>query len=118
MYLARINAFSFGLNAFGVMGINAVVHLIPFVIGIGEYNPGSLTAMFLFLPAAYLMLSSMLNDRACSNGDIVRSIMIGVLCHVIIIISFLLLKQGLISEWLACFFQVLNILPLFIAIKH
>lgn len=118
MYIARFNALRFGLNAFGLMGTNAVVHLIPLVVGVGEYNPGSLTAIFLFLPATYLMFSSMLNDRVCSNGDIVRAIMIGALCHVIIIISLLLLKNGLISGWLACFFQVLNILPLFIAIKH
>lgn len=111
-YLARGDLLSFGLNYYGLVLSNAIVHIMPFVLKGGAYNPGLLTALLLFLPASYMVYSQVLKQKICGKAELVRATAIGFLGHVVIIISLLLSRLGVVNEAVACLIQLLNILPL------
>lgn len=70
--LARQEALGLGLNFYGTMVVNCLVHLMSFFARGFEYNPGVLTATILFLPAAYMAVSSMLKARRCEHSDVLE----------------------------------------------
>ena len=110
--LARTDALGAGLNFYGTMTINALVHLLSFVGRGLEYNPGLLTSVVLFLPASYMAARIMLASNRCEDSDIARALLIGLAMHVVIIVSLLGAKGGYLSEGFVCFIQLLNIVPL------
>ena len=103
-----------GLNFYGTMVINAVVHLISFFAKGFKYNPGVLTSTIVFLPAAYMTVRSLYRAGRCNDSDVVRALIVGVVIHMVIVISLLGSRFGYVSEGFVCLVQLLNVLPLFV----
>ena len=72
-YLARKDMLSFGLNYYGLVLVNGIVHILPFILKGAEYNPGLLTAIFMFMPASYMVYSLVLEQGRCGVRDLVRA---------------------------------------------
>lgn len=128
-YLARFDLLSFGLNYYGLVLANALVHILPCVIKGGQYNPGLLTAVAMFLPASYMVYGLMLEQQKCRKRDLGRATVIvrvkavctfgklmlmikGLAGHVIIVASLQLFRYGITNEAITCLIQLLNVLPL------
>lgn len=101
-----------GVNFYGLVFVNAFGHIGPYLLHGLEYNPGFLTSVVLFLPATYFTAKALLEGDYCSWRVLLRGLMVGGLCHIILLFSFVSLGKGFISEWFACFLQVVNILPM------
>lgn len=113
--LARHDLEGAGVNFYGLILANSVFHLAPFISKGFIYNPGALTAAFLFTPAVYFAFKALLDARKCTSHDIIRAIALGFTSHAVIVGSLLLSREGVINESITCFIQVLNILPLMVS---
>ena len=111
--LAQRDALGAGLNFWGTMAINAVMHMVSFLTKGCKYNPGVLTAVVLFLPSAYMAFKTMLRSSKCEDSDVARALLVGIVVHVVIIASFLG-ARGYLREEFVCIVQLLNVLPLLI----
>jgi len=89
-----------GFTLWGVIGINAVVHVAP-ALAQREYDPGLLTAIVLFIPLTVMAAVAALGR----SGPYLRRagavlLAAGVLMHAVLAGSAILYLRGLIPEWL------------------
>jgi hypothetical protein len=89
-----------GLTLWGVIGINAIVHIVPAVVQ-RQYDPGLLTAIVLFLPLTAMTGVAALGRR----GPYLRRagavlLAAGLLMHAVLAGSALLFLGGAIPQWL------------------
>jgi hypothetical protein len=84
----------------GVAGVNAVVHIVPAVV-LGEYDPGLVTAVVLFIP-----LTAMVGVATLGRSGPYRrragAVLLGagVLMHATLAGTVILFLHGVIPEWL------------------
>lgn len=83
--------------AWGIPMVNAVVH-IGSGITRGEYNPGVLTSVILFVPLCALMLRTVLRAGVIERRHVPLIIASGVLVHAVLLVSLFLRARGLISH--------------------
>jgi hypothetical protein len=89
-----------GLTLWGVIGINAIVHIVPAIVQ-RQYDPGLLTAIVLFLPLTAMTAVAALGRRGPYRrraGAVLLAA--GVLMHAVLVVSALLFLGGVIPEWL------------------
>lgn len=89
-----------GLTLWGVIGVNAVVHIVP-AIAAREYDPGLVTAIVLFIPLTVMTAIAAFGPRGPYRrraGAVL--IAAGVLMHAVLAGSALLFLRGAIPEWL------------------
>lgn len=110
--LARRNH-AIGLAYLGVLAINALVHLAPFIAGKG-YNPGLLTAVILFIPLSAWIIHTCFGTGGLRYQSLAAILAAGVLLHIVLIGSIQLLIHGVLKARLANAIQVVNPLWLFI----
>jgi len=82
--------------AWGIPLVNAVAHVLP-ALATGQYNPGLLTAVFLFVPACSWMLTTVRRSGLLPASSGWRIVGTGVLTHVVLIGSVGLRAIGLVS---------------------
>jgi len=70
--------------AWGIPLVNAVAHVLP-ALATGRYNPGLLTAVFLFVPGCSWMLRTVLRSGILPPSSGWRIVATGVLTHVVLI---------------------------------
>lgn len=84
-----------GFGIYGVIAVNLAAHVGRAVATGGQYNPGLLTAVLIFLPLAgwTLMRAGLLTKRMLAGV-----VGIGLAVHAILIVGMLLLTRGLVRE--------------------
>lgn len=96
-----------GANYYGMVVINGLSHIIR-AIKDNEYNAGLASTLLNFLPAAYFFYSAMLRDRKITTAGIARSLVLGVVGHLVWLFPYVWIDKGYISEITACGIQLLN----------
>ena len=74
------------LCAASIILVNSVAHIFPGLLG-GEYNPGLLTAIILFLPFSLSHFRFVSRTRAVEKRYVVASVLWAVLAHGILLVS-------------------------------
>lgn len=94
-----------GLTLWGVIGVNAIVHIVPAIVT-REYDPGLVTAIVLFVPLTVMTAVAAFGRRGAyrRRAGLVL-IGAGVLMHAVLAGSALLYLRGVIPEWLLLFTQ-------------
>ena len=89
-----------GLSLWGVIAVNAVVHIVPAIVR-REYDPGLITAIVLFLPLTAMTAVAMFGPRGLFRRRL-GAVLIGTgaLLHVVLAGTALLFLRGAIPEWL------------------
>lgn len=96
-----------GANYYGMVVVNGLSHIIR-AIKDNEYNAGLASTLLNFMPAAYLFYSAMLDDKRIGVAGIVRSLVLGVVGHLVWVLPYVWIDKGYISEVTACGIQLLN----------
>ncbi|KAG9962148.1 hypothetical protein KCU61_g4936, partial [Aureobasidium melanogenum] len=109
--LRYINPSAGGANYYGMVVINGLSHIIR-AIKDNEYNAGLASTLLNFMPAAYFFYSAMLEDRKISAAGIVRSLVLGVVGHLVWVLPYIWIDKGYIGEVTACGIQLLNTIML------
>jgi len=86
-----------GLTLWGVIGVNAVVHIVPAIVR-REYDPGLVTAVVLFVPLTAMVVSAV--RRVYLRRAIPLLLGMGALLHAVLAGSLVLYLRGVIPEWL------------------
>ncbi|GAA0999482.1 HXXEE domain-containing protein [Subtercola frigoramans] len=89
-----------GLTLWGVIGVNAVVHVVP-ALAQRAYDPGLLTAVIVFMPLTVMVAVATVGRRGPYRrraGALLFAV--GALMHVVLAASAILFLRGLIPEWL------------------
>lgn len=86
-----------GLSLWGVIGANAVVHIVPAILQ-REYDPGLVTALALFVPLTAVVVTALF--RIYRRPAAVVLLAAGVFLHVVLAGSVILFLGGRIPEWL------------------
>jgi hypothetical protein len=68
----------FGASLAALFGLNAVVHTLA-TIGLGQYSPGTISGLVLYMPLCMVILRSSM--ARLSHGVLVRSVMFGFALH-------------------------------------
>lgn len=87
--------------------LNGLVHIIA-SIKQKTYNPGLLTSIFLFIPISLYYFYEMKKQEKLSNIDIGLCVFIGILYHLIILLSIKLIKNNKINHLQLNLINVLN----------
>ena len=61
-----------------LFGLNGVVHTLA-TLGLGQYSPGTVTGLLLYIPLSVIVLRS--SAARLSRATFVRSVLLGVLLH-------------------------------------
>lgn len=96
-----------GFSIYGVIFINALVHVAPMLTGAG-YNPGALSAILVFLPVSLWVAHSCFGRNGLSYKALALLIASGVLLHVILMGSMKLFIAGVIGGQTLVLAQVAN----------
>lgn len=87
-----------GMGIFAVMAVNAVVHVVPLIIGRG-YTPGMATALLVFAPLCVWIGHACFGPgRLFSRRDLALMLALGVVAHAVLMGSVLAFVRGLIGE--------------------
>lgn len=89
-----------GLALWGVVGVNAIVHIVPAIVQ-GQYDPGLVTAIMLFIPLTVMTAIAAIGRRGPyrRRAGLVL-VAAGALMHVVLAGSALLFLGGAIPEWM------------------
>lgn len=88
-----------GLTLWGVIGVNAVVHIVP-AVARQQYDPGLVTAIVLFIPLTAMTAVAAFGPRGpYLRGAGALLVAAGALMHVVLAGSALLFLRGVIPEW-------------------
>jgi hypothetical protein len=96
-----------GLATYGVIFINAIVHIVPLLVGMG-YGPGALTAIIVFLPLSGLVAVTCFGKGKLSYGALTLLIADGVILHLVLMGSLQLFLHGLIGATVLVLIQIAN----------
>ena len=89
-----------GLLLWGVIGVNALVHIVPAIV-LRQYDPGLVTAIVLFLPLTVMTAIAAVGRRGpYRRRAAVLLIVTGALLHAVLAGGVLLYLRGAIPEWL------------------
>lgn len=86
-----------GAYTIGIPLINIVAHVGPAIV-LGSYNPGLLTAVFLFIPFCGWTLTQLWRAGVLDAKGLVAVIATGVALHAVLVASVLAHGSGLLSE--------------------
>nr|WP_315382401.1 HXXEE domain-containing protein [uncultured Sphingomonas sp.] len=84
-----------GLAIYSVIAVNLAAHVGRTLVSGGQYNPGLLTAILIFLPLAGWTL---IGTGALTRRELATVVGIGVMVHAILIFGMLLLITGVVRE--------------------
>ncbi len=90
-----------------VILINAIAHILT-SIKQKKYNPGILTSLVLFIPVSLYYFYEMKKQNKLSNADIGISLFIGILYHLVILLSLKLIMSNKINHFQLNLINVLN----------
>ena len=96
-----------GLGIYGVIFINALVHIAPMLTGAG-YNPGALSAIVIFLPLSLWVAHSCFGKGGLSYKALALLAASGVALHVVLMGSMKLFIAGMITAPVLILAQVAN----------
>jgi hypothetical protein len=103
-----------GLGYLGLLVINAIAHIAPAVAGKVSYDSGMFTAIVLFLPISTWIIYTCFGRGRLRYQTLAAILLGGILLHVTLIGSILLLTHGSMTAVVADAIQVLNPLWLFV----
>ena len=95
------------LGYFSVPTVNAFAHIGP-ALAAGDYNPGLLTAVLLFLPLSFWALRIALRAPELGWRIVASTIIGGIMLHAVLIFSLRAYLTGSISENALVAIQVIN----------
>ncbi len=99
-----------GLTLWGVIAVNAVVHIVPALV-MRAYDPGLLTAVLLFLPLSVVAGRALFGPGgSCRPIAGVPLLGAGILMHAVLAGSVLLFLRGGMAEWILLALQPLAVL--------
>ncbi len=101
-----------GLSLYGVIFVNALVHLGSALHS--GYNPGALTSLILFLPSSFWVAKTCFGKQGLSYGALVFIVADGVLLHMILMSSTMLFLRGSIAPSVLTAIQILNAISYFL----
>lgn len=87
--------------------VNAFAHILPGLLK-GQYNPGLLTALLLFLPFCFHALRLMRKLGILDGHWLISIPLLGVLLHAVLLASLKATEAGLLSHTARDLIQVLN----------
>jgi hypothetical protein len=87
-----------GLALYGVIFVNALVHVIAGLVTGAIYNPGWLTAVFIFLPLCAWVAYALFGENGLSYRALAFLVGWGVVVHVVLAGSVALLMRGVVSD--------------------
>lgn len=97
----------------GLLAVNTLAHIVPFVRNGGAYNSGLLSAVVLFPPLVVLLFRTLLARGFFRPRDVALGIAIGIMMHAILLGSVISAGKGLLSQPALAVIQILNgFLPL------
>jgi hypothetical protein len=85
-----------GLTLYSVIAVNLVVHIAAGIATGAIYNPGWLTAVFLFLPLTAWTAHALFGEGRLSYKALAYLLVWGVFAHLLLAVSILPLMKGLI----------------------
>jgi hypothetical protein len=107
-----------GLTLWGIVGVNAVVHIVAAVIP-REYDPGFLTAVIVFLPlTAVVAVATIGATGPYRRRAGVVLVAAGVIVHVVLAGSLILYLHGAIPQWLLLLAQPAVIIAAYLLIAR
>ncbi len=95
------------LSWFSVPAVNALAHIGP-ALAAGEYNPGLLTAVLLFLPLSLWTLRIALRRPDLGWLMVAATIIGGIAMHAVLILSLRAYLAGLLGETTLVAIQIVN----------
>ncbi len=101
-----------GLSIYGVIFVNALTHLGAFARA--GYNPGSLTALLLFLPISLWVAEVCFGKQGLPYGGLAFVVAEGILLHAVLIGSTMLFLRGVIGRAALIGIQIVNALLFFV----
>ena len=103
-----------GLALYGVIIVNACLHIVPFVAG-GGYSSGTLTAIVLFVPLSAWLGRTCFGPGRMGYRTLVLLIVLGVIGHALLMAPLQMFLHGWISERALVFSQFVNPIVLLLA---
>jgi len=96
-----------GLTLWGVIGVNAVVHIAPAVVR-REYDPGLLSAVILFVPLGVVAFTAAFGRHGPYRRSAALLLLaVGMLMHAVLAGSLIAYLNGAAPEWLLLALQPL-----------
>jgi len=92
----------------GLLAVNVVAHLGPFVRNGGAYNSGLLSAVVLFLPVVVWLFRALLARGFFRRRDVLLGVAVGFLMHAVLLGSVTLADKGLLSSSALVAIQIVN----------
>lgn len=86
------------LSAMGIPLVNTLAHVVP-AVWRGVYNPGLLTALFLFAPYCLWTMTTSLRSGALTGRQAAGIVAAGVAIHAVLIGSLQMFLRGVIGEF-------------------
>lgn len=96
-----------GFIFYGLLITNGLTHVAPMLLGRG-YNPGTLSAILLFLPSFFWVAYTCFGPGRISYKGLAAIVGTGVIGHVVLMGSLLSFIHGAISNTALIFLQILN----------
>jgi len=96
-----------GLVLYGVIFVNALLHIVPFLAG-GGYSSGTLTAIVLFVPMSIWIGRTCFGPGKMRYSALMLLIVLGVLGHVMLMAPLQMFLHGWIGERALVVSQLLN----------
>jgi hypothetical protein len=103
-----------GLALYGVIIVNACLHIVPFVAG-GGYSSGTLTAIVLFVPLSAWLGRTCFGPGRMGYRTLVLLIVLGVIGHALLMAPLQMFLHGWITERALVFSQFVNPIVLLLA---
>ena len=101
-----------GLSVYGIIFINALTHIGS--AAHAGYNPGTLTALILFLPSSFLVARVCFGKQGLPSGALAFIVADGLLLHVVLMGSAMLFLHGVVGPSALTVIQLLNALLFFL----
>jgi hypothetical protein len=104
------------MTLWGIVGVNAMVHIVAAILP-GEYDPGLLTSVIVFLPLTVIAVVALVGRLGAYRRPAVAVLLVaGVLVHVVLAGTLMLFLRGVIAEWLLLTAQPAVILVVYLLV--
>lgn len=105
--LGRGNHRFFAVAMSGVIFINALSHIVPWVIGMG-YTSGALTAVIIFLPVSLWVFHACFGKGKLKYSTLGLVILLGAFSHLFLFLGIKLYTDNVVGTTIVVLMQVIN----------
>lgn len=106
-----------GLTLWGVIAVNAVLHIAP-AVALQQYDPGLLTAVLLFVPLTGITTRSLMTSGRYRGAAPAVLLAAGLFMHAVLGAGAALFLRGVIPEWAVVVAQPVGIAVGYLAVAR